>query len=384
MKKYVIALLVLCLVLCGCSELIPSRTTVESQNAGQAAATTAPTLPPETTVPTETTVPPTTEETVPAPALSWGTAMVDDTPAILKLLMRGDIVDVVGEYDEDRDVIKTEEGYGLVEKTLLRRNGEAAFQAWTGYAFYLAELYDNYHLTGDSIKKLYQNTAVEVLDDLGLSYVVRVENTLGYMNKEQVSQRPFYSGGGGSSSGGSIGADGGDITMQFRGGVTLLSAIQQEGDVTGQATVLADKTEVVLGFFNRGEQIPMVAEEGFAEKREGYVTVYLNGLYAYVPQSLVLTEGKTYEAWDGYSYWNGVVYDNFYLLGDPIDKLYTNVQVRVIAELENCYLVEVNGTTGYMGKDLVSHSRIPTGGGGGSSSGGSSGGAGEEWSPPVL
>lgn len=371
MKKYVIALLVLCLVLCGCSELVPPRTTVESQNASQDAATTAPALPPETTVPS------TTEETVLAPALSWGTAVVDDTPAILKLLMRGDTVDVVGEFDDDYYVIKTEDGYGLVEKTLLWGNGEAAFQTWTGYAFYLAELYDNYHLTGNSVKKLYRNTAVEVLDDLGWSYVVRVDNTVGYMNKAQVSQRPFYSGGGSSSIGGSTGADGGDISLQFRGGVTLLSAIQQEGDVTGQATVLADETEVVLGFFSRGEQVPMVAEDGFANKWDGYVTVYLNGMYAYVPQTLVLAEGKTYEAWDGYCYWNGVVYDNFYLLGEPIDMLDTNVQVRVIAELENCYLVEVNGTTGYMGKDLVSHSRIPSGGGAGGSTG-------EEWSPPVL
>lgn len=374
MKKYVIALLVLCLVLCGCSELIPTRTTVSSQDAGQAAATVAPT---ETTLPTETTVPPTTEATIPAPALKWGTAMVDDTPAILKLLMRGDIVDVVGEFDDDYYVIKTEAGYGLVEKELLRKDGEAAFQVWTGYAFYLAEFYENFRLTGEPVKKLYQNTAVEVLDDLGWSYVVRVDNTVGYMKKAQVSQRPFYSGGGGSSSGGSTGADGGDITMQFQGGVMLLAAIQQEGDVTGQATVLADGVEVVLGFFNRGEQVPMVAEDGFAKNWDGYVTVYLNGLYAYVPEALVLVEGKTYEAWDGYSYWNGVVYDNYYLLGDPIDKLYTNVQVHVIAELENCYLVEVNGTTGYMGKDLVSHSRIPTGGETGS-------GTGEEWSPPVL
>lgn len=61
----------------------------------------------------------------------------------------------------------------------------------------------------------------------------------------------------------------------------------------------------------------MVAEDGFAENREGYVAVYLDGLYAYVPQRLVLTqEAEAYEAWDGYSRWNGVVYDNFYLLGD--------------------------------------------------------------------
>ena len=97
-------------------------------------------------------------------------------------------------------------------------------------------------------------------------------------------------------------------------------------------------------------------------------------------------ETEAYEAWDGYSRWNGVVYDNFHLLGDPIDKLYTNVKVHVIAELENCYLVEVDDVTGYMGKDVVSKTRISVSGGssdGGSyDGGGSSGGA--EWSPPAL
>lgn len=340
------------------------------------------------------------EETIPVPELSMVTALVDDTPAILDTLMRDDIVDVVGEYNEDHYVIKTEKGYGLVKKEYLRDTDEAAYEVWIGYAYWNAEVYDNLYLTGEPAQKLKTNTKVEVLDDLGYCYVVRVDDTVAFMNKTRIAKWAFSSGGGSSDSdggssgsgGGSTGQDGGDISLQFQGGITLLAAIEQSGDVTGQAVVLADGTEVILGYFNRGEEIPMVVEEGFAENWDGYITVYLNGLYAYVPQILVLTEGaEAYEAWDGYSRWNGVVYDNFHLLGNPIDKLYTNVKVHVIAELENCYLVEVNEITGYMSKDVVSQTRIPTGGGSSNSgssdsgnNGGGSSGGGSEWTPPAL
>ena len=100
------------------------------------------------------------------------------------------------------------------------------------------------------------NTKVEVLDDLGYCYVVRVKDTEGFMDKSRLARWPIDAGTGG----GSTGADGGDISLQYQGGIVLLAAIEQKGDVTGQAAVLADGTEIVLGYFSRGEQIPMVAE----------------------------------------------------------------------------------------------------------------------------
>lgn len=355
MNKYLIVLLALTLLLCtGCKKQEPVQTE-------------APTTVP--TEPAETTVPPTTEETIPVPELKMGSAIVDETPAVLDTLMRDDVVDVVGEYDDEHYAIKTVLGYGLVKKELLRMEGEEPYTAWFGYAYYNAEVYDNRYLTGEPVQKLKQNAVVEVLDDLGYCYVVQVEETKGFMNKTRLAKWPI------SNGGGSTGADGGDISLQFHGGIALIAAIEQAGEVTGQAVVLADGTEVVLGYFDRGDEIPMVAEEGFAENWEGYLTVYLEGLYAYVPQMLVQTEEKeAYEAWDGYSRWNGVVYDNFNLVGTPIDNLYTNAPVRVIAELDNCYVVEVKGATGYMSKDAVSTTRLI--------SGGDSGGG--EWTPPAL
>lgn len=356
MKKYILVMLALALFWCtGCAKQEPVQTEVP---------TTAPTV-----APTEApTVPPTTEATIPVPKLSMGSALVDKTPAILDTLMRDDVVDVVGEYDEDHYAIKTDLGYGLVKKELLRLASEATYEVWTGYATKNAEVFNNLHFTGEPAQKLKTNTKVEVLDDIGYCYVVNIEDMEGFMDKSCLRKQRITSGGG------STGADGGDISLQIHYEIEFLSMIKQGGDVTSQAVVLADGTEVVLGYFERGEEIPMVAESGFVEDREGYIAVYLEGLYAYVPQFLVLAdEAETYETWDGYSRWSALVYDNFYLLGESVDKLSTNFVVRVIAEFENCYVVEYNETIGFMSKDQVSKSKIPT-----------SSGDGAEWSPPAL
>ena len=356
MKKFITVLLALMLLLgTGCQEQTPVQTQAP-------APTEAPTEAP-TQAPTEAPTQAPTEATEPVPALNKGFALVDGTPAILDTLLRGDTVDVAGMYDEDHYVIKTQLGYGLVKKELLRPDGTAPYEVWTGYAHKKAGVYGNFYLTGEPTLQLKENTEVEVMDDLGYCLVVRTQDITGFMDKEQVSRKRI------SSDKDSTGADGGDISLQ--GDITLLSVIAHAGDVTGQATVLADGAEVVLGYFSRGEEIPLVAEAGFAEDREGYLTVYINGLYAYVPQGLVRQEGaEAYEEWEGYSQRNGGVYDNFYLLGEPLDKLSTNKRVRVLEELETCYLVEVGETTGYMRKDMVSKSKIETNT--------------EEWSPPAL
>ena len=349
---------------------------------------------PETTI-SETIVPETTEETIPVPHLTYGIAEVDGVPAIISLRMRGDVVDIVDSYDEKHYVIKTEQGYGLVEKNLVRTADTVAYEAWTGYAQYNAELYDNFYLTGEPMQKLATNTKMEVLDDLGYCYVVKVDHIPGFVRTESVSKWQIQPYGGGDSGGGisgggqSGGADGGDIYLQYQGSVVFLSAIHQEGEVSGQATVLADNTPVILGFFDRNDEIPVVAEDGFAEPWDNHVVAYMGGLYAYVPENLLRMEGDmAYEQWDGYSRYNTPVYDNYYLMGSPVDKLNTNTQVRVLHELENCYMVETDELTGFVEKDNVSETKIYTGGGGydngGSYGGAGGGGGGEEWSPPAL
>ena len=360
MKKYLIPVLVLAMLLCtGCGKTsqAPAETTAAPTEAAV----------PETTLPPETT-----EETIPVPETLIGLAKVDKTPAILAILSRGDVVDVVGEYDEVHYVIKTASGYGLVEKNLLRPEGEAPYEAWTGYAYYNTAFYDDLHMMGEANQTLQQNTKLEILEDLDYCYLVQLEDALGFVLKNSVAKWPISYSGGGSGGGGGGGADGGDIS--------LTSAIAQTGEVSGQAAVLADGVEVVLGYFDREQEIPLVAEEGFAEEWEGYMTVYLDGLYAYVPQMLVQADGEEpYAPWEGYSRWDGVVYDNYMCRGEPAKSLYGNMKISIIGELDNCYIVDAEGLIGYMLKEKVSETRIPTGGGGGSG-----GGGGGEWTPPAL
>lgn len=382
-----IALVLLCLVLlltAGCAK---------QESAATTEATTQP-----TTAPTETTAPP----TEPLPQTEEAIILADQVPAILSILSRDDTVDVVGEYDEEHYVIKTELGYGLVEKQLLAMPDDEAYEAWTGYSRWNRNVYDNYRLSGTPIQVLKTNTKIEVLDDLGGCLVVKVEDVTGFMKLEDISKSPIRSqssgggdggsrggsGGGGGSSGGG-GQDGGDISLRFYGGIVLLSAITQEGSVTGLATVRADGTEVVLGFFDREETAQVVVESGFAEDWEGYATVMMDDLYAHVPEALIQRKGEeAYAQWDGFAKYNTMFYDNFYLQGEG-KRLKTNTAIHVLADLDTCYLVTVEESIGYVAKTMVSEKRIvfreapaESGGGGGGNSGG--GGGGQEWSDPVL
>jgi len=330
---------------------------------------------PETTVPVteEPTEAPTEEPTEaptePAPVCSDATVLVGDAPAVLMLLNRGDTVDIVGEYDEDHFVIKTESGYGLVEKQLLRMSDEAAYETWTGYAYGNAEMYSHYQLIGEPVRTLTLNTQIEVQEELKYCYLVKLEDTLGYITKNQVSRNRIQYQGGNSG-----GADGGDISLQF-GGIVNLSIVPQSGEVTGTAEVLADGTQVILGYFQREETVPVVTEEGFAPVWEGYHTLYLDGFYAYTPKNLLTLEGEeAYAQWSGFAGYNAELYDNYLLQGD-CEKLYVNTAVTVLFDGGDFYIVSVNEEIGYMAVKAVGKTRYSTGGGGG---------GGGDWTPPAM
>ncbi len=362
MKKYLTLLLVLALLVCaGCTQQPPDPT-VPSTEPSQAPsepteATDAPTEPTETEPP----VPETTEVSLKA----------NGTPVVLLTLSRGDVVELVGEFDETHNIVKAQDLYGLVEKRLLRTAAQEAYTPWTGYAYSSAPLYAHHQLQGEPIQTLTLNTTVEILEDLGSSYLVRCQDTLGCMKKSSVSASYItYSGG---SSGG---ADGGDIELR-QPTLGLLASVPQSGEVTGQATVLTDGVDLIACYLGTADPVLMVTEDGFAEPREGYVPVYLSdvGLIGYVPASLLKAAGdEAYTPWDGYANFSAEVYDNFYLLGDPMSKPAVNTAIDVVEELESCYVIEFNGTLCYMAKNLVSRTPLTVGGG-------DSGG---EWSPPAM
>ena len=362
MKKLLALLLVITvLFLAGCNA--DSGATTET-----APATTE--APVETT---EATEPAPTETDPPVPETISGTVQADKTAVLLSTANRGDQLDIVGEYDEAHYVVKMESGYGLIEKRLVRMDGEEAYESWEGYANYNALLYPTYALRASEGETLNLNTKIVVLDDLDGILVVQVDDAIGYMNAEQVSTGYIqpYSGGGGS-------ADGGDIVLGIQGGITKLSVLApQSGDVTGKGTVLADGAEILLGWFDRNEEVRIVNEAGFAEEKEGFYTVYLDGLYGYIRQNFLLKEGEeAYAEWDGYAKANAVIYTSFNLSGESV-KLNTNAELKILADLGDCYLVTSGEITGYMAKDTVSEVPISYSGWGG-------GGGGGEWTPPAM
>ena len=331
-RKVLVLLLLVALLLSGCRKKPQEET-----------------LPPETTH--ETTVP---EET--GPELEYMTAQVNGIPAVLATFSRGDTLNVVQPFDQRHYVVKLETGYGLVEQNLIRLEEEETYEPWTGYATHKAELYDNYRLAGAPVKQLTSNTKVQVLDDLGWCVLVEYEGGTGYMKQELLTRGTNNGPGSGKTPAGSetpsgAGQDGGEISLHQSPKVTLLVTVApQKGNPRGQATVLADGTDVVLGYFDRGDKIPVLKETVGADQ----LAVYLDGLHAVVSgEYLCVEEEETYQVWEGRSKHGAQIYGDYWMLGSPVDRLNADVAITVLHELEHCYLVEAGDVTGYLAKDMV-------------------------------
>ena len=355
MKKIIALLLVLTMLVCvGCTSEEPAPQPSETQP-----------IPSETEppVPSETEPPVPTETEPPVPTTVATPVKAGNVPVVLLELNRGDVIELVGDFDKDHYIAKVGDVYGMVEKNLVRTASQEAYGSWTGYAYGGVAVYSDLYLRNVAAT-LTMNTTVEVVEDLGYGYLVNYNGDLMFMRAGSLSRNKIvYT----APSGGS---DGGDISLQ--GGIFALAAVPQEGEVTGEATVLADGTVLALMRVQLGETVDVVTEEGFAESKEGFVTVYVSGLYGYVEEKLV---GETdFTAWDGYAKFNAEIFDNYYLLGDAQHKPTVNTVLHLVGELDNCYLVDFNGSVGYIAKDLVSATKVAVGGGGG----------GAEWSPPAM
>lgn len=136
----------------------------------------------------EPTVPAQTEIQAPTlPPMTEAEVLADKTPAILGFLSRGDKVKLAGEYDEQYYVVVTSDGYGLVDRHLVRIQDQEPFTAWTGYSLWAAKLHDNFFLLGEGTE-LTSGTKLEILEDLGDCYLVKTEDGSGYLPKDKVSK----------------------------------------------------------------------------------------------------------------------------------------------------------------------------------------------------
>ena len=358
-----------------------------------APATQPTTQPPETTA--ETTIPAPTE-----PEWTPGLARAGYLGAVYKTFDAGDTVKVVGTF-QDYYVVEEEDVDLLVEQRLVRLDSEEPFESWNGYTKYGTEVYESVYGKGEPTT-LQKNTQITVLEGKEDWLYIEWEDGKGYVSASQISRWRISSGsssgggggsGGGSSSGGSSGggnSDGTDVdigslsaTGEF--GVQLLGAYYgpKADKLDAKGTVLAQDTEGYVCLLLRGDEVKVTASD------EETVTIWLEGeLFATLPRWAVILHGDAeFETWTGYSRWNGIIYGECQMRTE-LTKLSTNKQVTVLDELTDCYVVEYEGTVGYMSKDKVSQRRITTSkpaeeGGGGSSSGGG-GGSGGTWTPPKM
>ena len=368
---------------------------------------------------------PASAESAKGPKLETGVIQADGIPAILWFLSQGEQVEVTEELDEKNSLVETEYGTGTMETQLLRFPGEPEYEPWIGYARYNASLYESYELCGKPVKQLQTNTKVRVLDELEDCYVVTLQledpesdetttaetteptteeteeeekTPVYFAEKDKIGKNPVQYSSGGESSGSSGGGgysgpqDGGDISMAYYT-LNLLSNVvfedEEEEEKTGPAQVRVDGAKLILLYFQMGDTVQIVAEEGFAPEVEGYVTILIDETYAYVPQNWVLREGEEpFESWDGYAGYNCKLFDNYLLRGKALKQLSANTKLTVLWDDGVVSLVRLNDkdeTTGFVASSTLRTTPVPpsTGGDTGSSSSGG-GSSGPVWTPPAL
>ncbi len=300
---------------------------------------------------------------------------------LIKTFALGDTVEVTGEWGDYAVIADLEEGELLIDKMFLRADGKQA-ASYKGYAQANAEVYDNPYMTGTPIAKPNRNTEITVDDTMG--GVVRVtlaDGRTGYMRAAGISKTKPSSGGGGGGGSSSGGQDGQDIhlgSFGTRGGETVrLGARVLFADklTAGTYVVLADGVEAYSYIYDRGEDAD-VTEKGAP------LSSLLNAeKIGTVPTELLRFEGEAaYKEWTGYAK-NKAPFFKTYRRIDVPTELKQNTEVKVLEELSDCYVVELNNVIGFMEKDMVSKNKIASGGGGGGGGGSSSGG---EWTDPVL
>ena len=97
-----------------------------------------------------------------------------------------------------------------IRQDLLLPEGEAPYAQWEGYARYGSQLFDNYYLSGEPVKKLSTNTKLQVLCELDGCCLVMVDEEIGYLDTTKISERRIVSkpsGGGGGGGGGTAGPE---------------------------------------------------------------------------------------------------------------------------------------------------------------------------------
>ena len=340
---------------------------------------------------------PASAESAPGPKVETGIIQANGIPAILWFLSQGEQVEVTEQLDEKNVSVETEYGTGRIETQLLRFPGEPEYEPWIGYARPGAALYESYELCGKPFKQLQANAKVRVLDELEDCYVVSLQleaseadnsgeekSPVYFVEKAMIGRQPIQPGSGGDNGGSPSYQDGGDITLAHYSLQLLSNVVFEDEEKTGPAEVRVDGAKLILLYFQKGDTVQLVTEEGFAPEVEGYVIVLIGETYAYVPQSWVLREGdEPFESRNSYAGFGCKLYDNYQLRGEDAKPLSINTKFTVLWDDGFVSLVRLNdqeGTLGFVASSTIYPNPVPpsTGGDAASSSGSAA------WTPPVL
>lgn len=305
--------------------------------------------------------------------------LLDHVGAVAKTFSKGDAVTVVGEQE---DCYVLEDGL-LVEKWLVRPEGEASPKERTVYAKKGAAVYAGVYCEGEPLLTLGKNQSLTLLDRFSRVMYVRAEDNgaevLGYLLVDDTFDSKSNGGGSGNGGGSSDGNDGGDISLtgavRSRSmGVSRLGLVTRKGvetqPYTGAATIVADGVEAYYSFLSRGDEV-LVTEAG-----EETCTISLaDGNTAAIPAALLAFEDAAYETWTGYATSNAPFYGNWRISITEPRKLKTNTELSILSSFADgaYYIAQLEGQVGLIPAAKVSQKKIQ-----------SSGGSSPEWTDPVL
>lgn len=388
MKRLILALVVMAMILSvGCGAAVE---TVEAENTPEpvdiAPVETATPSPAPTPVPTPT----------PEPPSEPGTVLINGTGVLFAKLDRGTTVSVLDELG-DYYVIELDGEKCYIEKWLVRMDMTEQPEEKKGYARSNAKVFETAYCEGEALASLKRNTVVQVVDSFGDVVFIEWDDgqQSGYAKSSDISNKKIStssskSDSGSSSSGGSSGpADGGDIVLGFRPAAygMMLNPVLMEGTeaeepvfTPGVGMVLSKLTEVYIHLTERDDVVKVTSIDG------DICTILVDGLFGTMPKRYIRMEGEEpYAAWDGYARSNAPFYTSHRMLDEP-QKLKRNTVVRVLEDLGDYYLVEVDGELGFMNLEKVSEKKVSSGSSSSSSgdSGGSGGGSSSDWTEPVL
>lgn len=138
-----------------------------------------------------------------------GVVIAHDIEAYIYLLSRDAEAKVIGYDEEFCTIYLGEDLTAKMPRWLLRLEGDEEYESWTGYAVSNAVVYEEYQMRNE-MKTLTVNTEVLVLDKLPDCYVVMVDDEIGYMEFDAVSETEIVNYGGGTG-GGTGGGGSGDV-----------------------------------------------------------------------------------------------------------------------------------------------------------------------------